>query len=100
MSMESTNITEAQYDRDRIDDVETLFRNALLGALSGARAMTVNMEPVIREKLMDGLTAHFHPDGTASDLFSDALGDAKTLADEEIEVRQDEAARATRHAAE
>lgn len=88
MSIEHTRLCAAELDRDAIDMVEEIIRNALLMALSEARAVKFG-EARIRDKLMDGLSSQFHPDNQI-DQFTDAFTDARSLADAEVESRQDE----------
>ena len=69
-----------------VERIETIFRDHLLAALSEARSISLSMEPDVREKLMDDLTKHFHPDGYARDLLSDGFYDARKMAERRVEM--------------
>ena len=87
-----TELSQAHADRDEIDRVETLVRNALLQMLSEARTLTLKMDGTLRDKLMDGLASNFHPDaGVIQDCITAAFYDVKNLADEVVEERRLEA---------
>jgi len=77
----------AMDDAAMVEKIENIFRDALLMALSEARLVSVGMDTTLREKLMDGLSQNFNPDAAASDLFSDAFGDVKRMANDEVVMR-------------
>lgn len=70
-------------DLDTIKRVQEMARDHLLAILSEARSMTIGMDSRARDKLMDDLTACFHPDQAAGDLLSDGFHAAREI------VRQD-----------
>lgn len=77
-------------DLDTIDRIKEMARERLLAILSEARTMTVGIDDRAREKLMDDLTANFHPDQAASDLFSEGFSGARDVLREDIYDRTGE----------
>lgn len=77
-------------DLDTIDRVKEMARERLLAILSEARTMTVGIDDRAREKLMDDLTACFHPDQAAGDLLSDGFYDAREVVRQDIYERTGE----------
>lgn len=103
MSLEQSRIISAEIHKARIESVREIFRDHLLAALSEARASTLDMDPTLRERLMDELTSEFHPDAKMRDSFSDAFGAIIEPLNDEIEMLTDELAmeaRRIRYAAE
>ena len=86
------SLHKAEADQATIATVKENFRNHLLMALSEARSATVSMEPDVRDKLMDGLGAYFHPEATIGDFFVDAFFDAEKMAQDRINELADEIA--------
>lgn len=84
------SLHKAEADQATIATVKENFRNHLLMALSEARAATVNLEPDIRDKLMDDLGAYFHPEAAVGDYFVDAFSDAEKMAQDRINELADE----------
>lgn len=83
-------LNSAIADQAMVDKIETTIRSYLLMALSEARSMTAGMDPALRDKLMDDLAAHFHPDADlVRDLFTDGFFDAKHMAGELVEQAKD-----------
>jgi hypothetical protein len=85
-SANSARVGYALDDSAAVEAIEAIFRDHLLAALSEARSMSLSMDGNVREKLMDDLSKHFHPDGTARDLFSDAFGDARRMVADRVEL--------------
>lgn len=88
--MSTFDLNRSRADRATISVVRENLRSHLLMALSEARSATINMEPRFREKLMDDVTKRFHPEGNASDLFTDAFYSVEEMVDEDIEQRESE----------
>ncbi len=85
MTLSLSALNSLTSDEATVAKIDQLFRDHLLMALSEARTLSAKMDPALREKLLDGLSRHFHPDGTASDLFGDAFTDIRMKLSNDIE---------------
>lgn len=90
--MSLSSLHKAEQDQAVIAAVKENIRSHLLMALSEARSATLSLEPDLREKLLDDLAAHFHPDARMTDAFSDGFTDAERAAERRVENIQDDLA--------
>lgn len=76
----------AEDDRDAVENAQNVLRDHMFAALSEIRTLTIGMEPRYRDKLIDGVSKHFHPDSDYQrDNFSDALSALKIELDARVE---------------
>lgn len=92
-------LQEAERDVEMVFKVKEHLRALLLQGLSEAREMTLQMEPAVRDSLMDDLSYYFHPEGgIMSDAFNDCFLDAEFQAKDRLEEVQNEMASDRRRA--
>ncbi len=85
-SANAARVGYALDDSAAVEAIAEVFRDHLLAALSEARSMSVGMDGNVREKLMDELTKHLHPDGVVGELIADAFKDTRSMVADRVEL--------------
>ncbi len=81
------SLNAAYADEATLKRIEQTFRDHLLMAISESRMLAAPMDASLREKVIDNVSKQFHPDGFASDLFTECFFSLKADLASEIDER-------------